>query len=420
MGLCPKVLILFLLIIAPPLTQTGCWDHQEVEKLGIVLATALDQAPDGRVRLTAQIINPKALAGGSGLGGGGGIGGVSRPYRNISTEGSTVLDCIRLLSLYSPYQLFFAHNQTLLISEELARNRGIEELLDFFDRNPQIRRSAWILISRSDISSVMELPGETQVPSSQRIANIIRQQRLSSYYPDIQLGDFLESLETEGSDVFTMGIQVEPNETEVRDQLAGDSSRGGERLKTIGALVKIGGTAVFNGNRLAGWLNERESRGLLWVKGQVKEGVISVPCSMEKTLGQNQSLSLEILRSKSRIHPEFIDGKLSVTVKVEASTNIQESECMEELNQPEVIRSIEEALASAIQIEVEAALAKAQHEYHADVFGFGEAVHRKYPGVWKELKADWPKTYQDLPVYVEIDAKIARTGLVTKPVEVHR
>ena len=53
-GLYPKILILLLLIIAPPLTQTGCWDQQEVEKMGIVLTTALDQAPDGRVRLTAQ------------------------------------------------------------------------------------------------------------------------------------------------------------------------------------------------------------------------------------------------------------------------------------------------------------------------------------------------------------------------------
>ncbi|MDD4237622.1 MAG: Ger(x)C family spore germination protein [Desulfotomaculaceae bacterium] len=417
MGL--KVLILSMLIIAASLTQTGCWDHQEAEGLGIVLATALDQAPEGRVRLTAQIISPKGLVGGGQVGGGGGaVGGASSPYRNVSVEGSTIFDCIRLLSLESPRQLFFAHNQTILISEELARNRGIEEIIDFFDRNPQIRRSNWVLIAQSDISSIMELPGDITSTPSQRIPAIISEQWLSSYYPDIQLGDFLEALETEGSDAFAMGIQVVFNESEVRDKLAKGSSNGDQRQEPVGVLIKVGSTAVFNGNKLAGWLNEKESRGLLWVTGKVKGGVITVPCRTENGSREGQRLSLEILRNESKIEPELIDGELSVTVKIKASTNIQESECMEELDKPGAISSIEEALAGAIQLEVEAALAKAQQEYGSDIFGFGPAVHRKYPGVWKEIKADWQETYHDLPVYVEIDTRIARTGLVTKPVQV--
>lgn len=184
MGKGLKTLVLSMLIFAASLTQPGCWDQQEVERLGIVLATALDQAPDGRVRVSVQTINPKALVGG-GLGGGGGGFGGTRPFRNRSTEGISIFDCIRLLSLESPRQLFFAHNQIILISEELARNRGIEELVDFFDRNPQIRRSNWVLISRSDNSTILEMPGEIVAPASQRIAGIIREQRLSSYFPAI-------------------------------------------------------------------------------------------------------------------------------------------------------------------------------------------------------------------------------------------
>lgn len=421
MGRGLKALALSVFIFTMALTQPGCWDQQEVERLGIVLATALDQAPEGRVRLTVQTISPKALVGGGpgGPGGGGGVG-LSRPFRNLSVEGNTIFDCIRLLSLESPRQLFFAHNQTILISEELARNRGIEELMDFFDRNPQIRRSNWVLISRSDISSVLELPGEITAPASQRIAAIIREQRLSSYYPATQLGEFLEFLETEGSDAYATGIQVEPNETEVRDKVARDSAEGIRRAMAIGAELKVGGTAVFKGNKMAGWLDERESRGLLWVKGKVKGGVITVPCGSVNGSGQDLHFSMEILRNGAKIEPELMDGELSFTVKVNADTNIQEAECHEELEKPEVIKSIEKSLADAVRGEVEAALSKAQHEYRSDVFGFGEVVHRKYPGVWKEVKSDWKEIYPDLPVYVEVEAKIARTGLVTKPVQPHR
>jgi spore germination protein KC len=421
-GLNFKKKVMLLLIITWLLSLTGCWDHLEVERLGIIGIIALDQAPEGKLRVTVQIINPKVLAGGGQVGGAGGMSASARPYRNVSAEGNTIMECIRLLSLHAPYRLFFAHNQTILISEELARNRDIEKIVDFFDRNQQFRRNNYVLVSRIDISSVMGLPGETQVPATQRIPSIIRQQYLSSFYPNVQLGDFLENLECDGRDVYAMGIQVEPNEAEVREQLAGESDGNAEeqRTKTIGMLVKVGGTAVFKGNRMAGWLNERESRGLLWVKGQVNGGVITVPCFPEQTPGQNKSVSMEILRNKSRIQPEFIDGELSVIVKIDVVATVQEVLCMVELEQPAFIESIEEALAGAIQTEVEAALAKAQHEYQSDIFGFGEVVHRKYPAIWKELKPDWAEIYRNLPVYLEIDARIRRTGLITKPVEVHR
>ena len=419
MGLNFKKKVMLLLIITWLLSLTGCWDHLEVERLGIIGIIALDQAPEGKLRVTVDN-QPQGL----------GRRRASRWGREcllmpvpiaMSAPKETYMECIRLYPC-TPYRLFFAHNQTILISEELARNRDIEKIVDFFDRNQQFRRNNYVLVSRSDISSVMGLPGETQVPATQRIPSIIRQQYLSSFYPNVQLGDFLENLECDGRDVYAMGIQVEPNEAEVREQLAGESDGNAEeqRTKTIGMLVKVGGTAVFKGNRMAGWLNERESRGLLWVKGQVNGGVITVPCFPEQTPGQNKSVSMEILRNKSRIQPEFIDGELSVIVKIDVVATVQEVLCMVELEQPAFIESIEEALAGAIQTEVEAALAKAQHEYQSDIFGFGEVVHRKYPAIWKELKPDWAEIYRNLPVYLEIDARIRRTGLITKPVEVHR
>lgn len=230
----------------------------------------------------------------------------------------------------------------------------------------------------------------------------------------------MEMLETEGSEAFASGIQVEPTENEVRDKISRDSSDGKKRTQAIGIVLKVGGTAVFRGNKMAGWLDERETRGLLWVRGKVKGGVITVPCGSGSGKGEDIRYSMEILRNGSKIEPELTDGELSVTVKVNAGTSIQEAECQEELEKPEVIESIKQSLAGAIQGEVEAALAKAQHEYRSDVFGFGEAVHRKYPDVWKEMKNNWKEIYPDLPVYVEVEAKIARTGLVTKPVQAHR
>ena len=85
----------------------GCWDHREVEDLGIVLLTAVDEAPGNKIRLETQVLIPGAIGGGGGGGGGmgGGRGGGRKPYRNLAVVGKTVFDAIRQLSMVSPRRL---------------------------------------------------------------------------------------------------------------------------------------------------------------------------------------------------------------------------------------------------------------------------------------------------------------------------
>lgn len=408
-----KAMVLAAVFFVTALTQSGCWDQQEVERLAIVMSTALDQAPDGRIRITVQVLNPRIAAGG---GGGGRTTGLpaQRGYRNFSTEGNTIFDAVRLLSTKSSRRLFFAHNLTIIISEELARERGVADLMDFFDRNPQIRRSNWVLIALSDISSIYELAGEIVPTPAQRLEGTIREQRINSFYPATQLGDFLEMLEEEETDTFASGIKVVPNEAEVLQKLLISPSESQEE-RVRGYITEVSGTAVFNGAKLAGWLNLRESRGLLWIRGKVNGGIITVPCGA----GAEKSFALEIIRNDSKIEPELVDGQLSITVRINVQANIQEAEnCQEEIDKPEVIKNIEQALNDAVRMEAAEALAKAQLEYHSDIFGFGEAVHRKYPEAWREIKDNWREIYTGIPVYVEADGKILRTGLVTKPISV--
>lgn len=53
---------------------------------------------------------------------------------------------------------------------------------------------------------------------------------------------------------------------------------------------------------------------------------------------------------------------------------------------------------------------------NADVFGFGEAVRRKYPREWPQYEKMWEELFPVfLDVRLEVDAKIRRTGLITDP-----
>ncbi|MBE3588440.1 MAG: Ger(x)C family spore germination protein [Thermoanaerobacteraceae bacterium] len=397
-------------------TCTGCWDHREVEDLGIVLLTALDDAPGGKIRLEVQILVPAALAGGGGggVGGmGGGRGSGRKPYRNVDVEAETVFDAIRKLSMETPRRLFFAHNQVIVLSEKLAREKGIPPLLDFFDRNPQIRRDTWLVVARGDIKEIMDVPSQLEVTPAQRVMGIINNREFSSQFAITRLGDFIEMVEDTGVEPFTAIIEMIPNTAVSRVALQ-PGGPGPEPTHDI----KLTGTAVFRRDKLVGWLDEREARGLMWVRGEVRGGPVKFNLPGD---GGPQNISVDILRAGRggvRVEPRLVDGQLSMHIKTSVRVNLVEAQSPGlDLNKPETIKRLEELLDEAIKEEIMAAVNRLQGDYRSDAFGFGQAVHRKYPRLWRQVEGEWEDVFAGMPVSVDVKATIRRTGLVNKPMQ---
>lgn len=145
--------------------------------------------------------------------------------------------------------------------------------------------------------------------------------------------------------------------------------------------VRLMGSAVFKGDKLVGELDKAETRGLLWVIGEVKSGIIVVDSP-----GIKGKASIEIIEAKSKMTPELRDGKVCMKVEINAEGNLGEQMGVENLATPAAIAALEKKQAAVIEKEILAALKKAR-TLKTDIFGFGEAVHRKYPKEWQELES---------------------------------
>ena len=405
-----KILFLSFLLLGIVFTQTACWDRKEIEDLAIVLAIGIDTGSGNKVKIIVQNVNPAAVGKGSGGGGGGVMGSGNKSYRNRSAEGDTMFDAIRELSRQSPQQLFFAHNQIIIISENLAKSRGINEIIDFLERNPQIRRNTWILVGRGDLATLLDEPGRLQTTPAQRIFDIINQRDFSSKYAIQRLGDFLETLESGDIDPYTAVVQYTPNPAVPKDH---EHSIADGQPPEPHDNIEFNGTAAFHGEKMVGWLNLEESRGLLWVRGDVKGGVIDVPSPDE----ERKPITFEILSSKTKLEPQIKDGQILMKINIKTETNVAETTSTMEIAKPEVIKELEALLSEAVQAEITAALDKAQQEYGTDLFGFGEAIHREYPSEWKQLREDWSDLFPSVEVQIAVEGKIRRIGLVSNPLK---
>lgn len=390
-----KKTVFFPLVLCSLLLLAGCWNRVEIEERAVVAALGVDKAAEeGKVEVTAQIIKPGEIA--TARGGGSRSGEAVAVYTDT---GRDLFDALRNLARQVGRKLFLTEMAVVVIGEDMARE-GIGSVIDFIRRDPEPHKRAWLLVSRGRAREVLETKVPTEKVWGFGLNKMIKAARVHGKAPKVDVLDFEKAVKSKTTCPVATGIKI-----------AGEERKPVKEAVAPGKKPVLAGTAVFRGYRLTGWLDQIETRGMLWVKGEVQSGIIVVPSPKDG----DKPIALEIIWAGSEIEPVISDGRVTVTVKVKEESNIGEvSPDRVVISKPGVIETIEAGQRAAIEREVLAAVAKAQ-ELNADVFGFGEAVHRKYPREWQQLEKMWDELFPVLDVRVEVDAKIRRTGMITDP-----
>ncbi len=388
-------IIVFLLL------NVGCWDLNEVEDITLMIATGFDFQPEEElISYTSHLIRPAGLAGEEE---GGGVPGVGPVWISTST-GKNIFEASLNLAARSSRVLFEAHSRISVVGEELARQR-VNELVDFLIRRREQRLNSWMLVAREGTAAeVLQAEPELEDTVSQEIEGIIDNQQRLSTAPRVQVREFVSSLIQPGKDSFAPVLEVrEEIQPPEEDFLAAQPE--GKTKK----YIVVQGTAVFSGDKLAGYLTVPETKGLLWVQGEVGRAVI-IP---EKPDGGQ--VTVFISRARSSLEPKFKEDKLKIKIEIETEGDIGSSNIREDISDPLVIEKLESKLANNIKQEVLLAFDKSQ-EYQSDFLHLGAAFRREDPQKWAEVKENWRQNLSEVEVEVRVITELRRTGLTTDPV----
>ena len=382
-----KRVLFFLTLIILPLLLSGCWNRKELGTLSIVQAIGIDRTEDDQISLTVQILKPGEVKGPAGGGGKG--------TWIVTSTGETVFDAFRNASMEVKTKLYLPHNKVIVIGEETAK-AGILPLLDFLKRDHETRRMNYVLIARGKAKDIVKGEHEQEKISAIAIEGLAKATIARSKLPKVNLHELLKTINSKTSDPVVGGIKiVEKKENE-----------------KVKKLLELDETAIFKKDKLIGWFDGKKTRGLLWILGEVKSGIIIVKSPKDET----KNVSLEIIRASSKLKPEITDGKLSITVEVKEEGNLVEQMSQVDLTKPDTFKELEKKQVAVIEEEISASLSKAQ-EWGVDIFKFGEAFHRKFPAEWPELEKNWDEEFPKVEVKVVVEAKLRRTGLSTSPIK---
>ncbi len=387
----------------------GCWDNRAPEWTARALLLAFDLDEENMYEATIMLANP-IFQGGGQDGGGGGGGQTKLPFWVHSARGHTPYEAVLNLSQRTTRMIKFSHTQILLFSEKLAR-AGVWPVFEFFMRNRELRLDIQTAVVDGDLKELLRSEFPLEFLPSTGINRLLRITSLErSIIPDSRLLEKIIEYTRPGEEMILARLKV-LSQKNGESQGQGGQEESGQ--SPPGPPAEIIGAAVFRGEKLVGWFDGHETRGQNWIRNTLQTGVITVELPEKDGLA-----GIEIIKMQSKIEPKRSGEEIRITVELKALGRLQDLVTPPGVTprlDPEFVQSLENRFAEAIRRDCKRALSRAQ-ELKADIFGFGNAVYRKFPRLWEEeLEARWEETFCRLAVEFLVDADLDWPGMILTP-----
>ncbi|OLA35358.1 MAG: hypothetical protein BHW38_00535 [Firmicutes bacterium CAG:321_26_22] len=368
--------IKFLILLLPLLS--GCYNYRELNELGITTAVSIDYK-DNNFYVIAEVINPIKQQDASSSN--------NSPFVNYNSSSSSLQDAFRKVVLESPRQLYAAQLEIIVLSEEVVNNH-LEEVLEYFARDPESRTEIKIIVAKTeDSTKAITLQTLLTSLSSSNIINSLDLQSkvLGMSYP-VTLNELLNMYIDPYLEV------VLPSMTLYGNYEIGDEK---ENITTSSpkAIVKIDGSTITKDNKILGYLDLEESKILNLINGKLKETIIKMNYYDGYIIFEPNRIKVSReLDIKNNIIKINISG-YSKTKEIQSNINLKDPKEVEKLNK---------ALNMELEKKITDTFNSIREKYGTDVFGFQELYYRTNYKYFKENCTNW---YENIYPKIKLEVK---------------
>ncbi|MDT9723321.1 Ger(x)C family spore germination protein [Paenibacillus sp. ClWae2A] len=396
-----RVFIRIIIVLSLLLIISGCWSSREIEDLSVYVGLGIDVARETRfekdiaskggsyskennVTTTVQIAPGNSSSQKSQQSGSPASGKTS--YSNEQLTGDSMLQIFRQFALRRDRPLIGHHLKVIVISKEISKKYGLDQLLDFVLRDNDIRPNCLVLVSHDRAEDVLTSQDPSQIPAFY-LTGITKNSYLTSKMLQPMTLAKLDAKIQSGASFLLQNVLSYDGE----DKFSGASIYDGKKTKFIGEL------------------SQTDLEGLAWVLLQKSGGVL-------KTYNKKGfTVVYEMKDKKTKIIPKVKGDEISFHVQVESKGWM-----MEDWSAPEreekgaYLKELESDFSDMAEQQIRQVLYKLQHTYKVDVGDFAEIFRIKYPRKWKEIEKDWDKIFSTVPITYEVKINIINPGSSTE------
>ena len=385
------VLVYILLMVV----VTGCWNSKELNEISVVMAMGIDTVDD-QYEISLQVVDPSQMSRNRAM--------ERSPTIVFSSRASTLFEALRKLTTESSRKMYMSHLKFVIFDEDTAK-KGIKKPLDFLFRDHEVRPDFHLAVVRgSSAKDAVTFVAPTEVlPAMDMYKALNVSEKTWAPTSAVNVKDLLQRLKKDGIEPVLTGIRLNNLDKGLNVDNVTKSPQHANYLFT--------GIGVFQGDRLIGWIEESKSKAFTYISNRVSSSVASIGCP-----NSEGKFAFEIIRNNVKIKPEIKDNEPSITLVVETEANIGEVACTADLKDDKTFNEFQEAARNEQEQILMEGIQKAQ-QIGSDIFGFGEALHQRFPREWHQWRGDWKQKFQKLEVKLDIHFHLNRVGKITNPID---
>ena len=348
---------IFLILIV--LFLSGC-NYRELDKIAITVGCGLEKVDDG-YKITVQIADTQKQ---------GDSNSSTSPvrFKNYTYTDRTIHEAARGILTKLPKKAYTKHMQILVIDEKIANN-GINEIIDFWFREVELRNDFYVFVSK-DSTPIEVLGVLTQIYpiNSVGIRNLIENN--FKYLGGTVLttfDDLTSSYISKTKEIILPTIMVLGKDGNKKDSLESSIPE---------SLISLSETAYFRDNKLVGYLDKKQTIYYNLVKNALKTSIISYECDKDKFV------TFEIIENKTDI--DIVKNKPEVNIKVQAKGNLTSIMCEYDISKNDGIKMIEKEGSLEIKKQIDS-LFKLSKDNKTDIFSIRDIYYKHNNKYYKNI-----------------------------------
>ena len=377
---------------------TGCYNYRELNDLAITTAFGIDKDENG-YKMTFQVVNTKKSSSQDNDSG--------NPKIIVYEQtGKTTQEAARKIILESPKRVYANHVVLLVIDENVAKE-GIENVLDLLFRDAESRKQYMVLISKGTTAKeiLQTLTPLEAVNAQDILKSIIADSKYYGISEDITLESLMESLINSKKEIIIPSIKLIGNK-EI------SSSKENIESSNTSAKVILGEMAIFKNNKLVGYATEKESIALSYIRGKLKDTIVTMECPNNK----DKYFSVELIGVKTK--KKASKNKLEVTLDITGNGSIAEIYCDYNLEKIKTIDTLEKNIEKHLTNEIKNSIKSLNNRYQSDIYDFKELFYKTNPKFYNIIKKDYyDKYFNNIKIKINTDIKLIEKGTITKVIK---
>lgn len=376
--------MLFFILTTISLLLTSCWSRREIDQLGFVLGIGISKTDTGLYSVIAQIANANIIV-------------AEAPdqrsvYTILEAEGLTIFDALRNLSLVTGRRLYIGHLKALILDESVAKE-GLGNIIGFLVQDMEVRLEIKVFVSQIPPAEILDTPNTLGL--------------VPSLVLDIQAENYGANSKIFVSDLHQTAESVSnPSANLVTALIEKKTSPTDKEMEVI-KLTKI---AVFDNDRLKGYLDYEEGQSYNFITNKFKNGLI-----VFHSASSNDQLTIEILESKAEISPTYENGEVIFDISLKVTGNVAERippyDKGHEIDL--AIETVQKELDHVLEEKLRSAVDRAQNVFEVDYYNLSKQFAKRYPTAFKGFKNDWNTVFSSSQVRITAESQLIHSALST-------